>query len=81
MDADIRAIARWAGSQGWTITGDTKGYTRFYDPRGRYVVSYPATPSNPRRRMNDLVTKLKAAGLELPPPSKKILRSRRRRDR
>lgn len=77
MNAELRDIARWATSQRWTVVDDTKGYTRFYDPQGRYVVHYPATPSNPRRRMNDLITRLKAAGLEWPPPNKKMLRSRR----
>lgn len=79
MNSEIRDIAKWAESQGWSTADDSKGYTRFYDPNGNYVARYPATPSNPRRRMADLTTALKRAGLELPPPSKKVLRSRRRK--
>lgn len=59
------------------------GYTRFYDhhhhpPRGNYVTCYPATPSNARRRMQDLQGKLKKAGLPWPAPSKKEQRSQRK---
>lgn len=77
MNAAIRKIARWAESQGWTVTDDSKGYTRFYAPNGDYVVTYPATPSNPRRRMADLEVALRRAGLQIPPPSKKEQRSAR----
>jgi hypothetical protein len=80
MNRDIADIAKWAQSQGWTVTDDTKGYTRFYTPKGEYVTNYPATPSNPRRRMLDLTVALKRAGLELPIPSKKEQRSRRRKE-
>ncbi|MGH2750796.1 MAG: hypothetical protein ACRDK3_07995 [Actinomycetota bacterium] len=81
MNREIKDIADWARSQGWTVDDDTKGYSRFYDPDGNYVTNYPATPSNPRRRMADLNTALRRAGLQLPPPSKKEQRSRRRRAR
>lgn len=81
MNREIEGIADWARSQGWTVHDDAKGYTRFYDPDSNYVTNYPATPSNPRRRMADLITALKRAGLELPPPSKKERRSRRRKAR
>lgn len=53
---------------------------RFYDPEGTYIASYPATPSNPRRRMADLKVALKRAGLQVPPPSKSEQRAQRRRD-
>ena len=79
MNSDIRDIADWAQSQGWTVVDDAKGYTRFYSPAGDYVVNYPATPSNPRRRMLDVMVALKRAGLQIPPPSKKERRSQRRR--
>ncbi|QDQ96707.1 hypothetical protein [Tomitella fengzijianii] len=81
MNRAIKDIADWAASQGWTVTDDTKGYTRFYSPDGEYVVRYPATPSNPYRRMLDLTVALKKAGLQIPPPSKKELRAQRRKDR
>lgn len=79
MNPDIKEWAAWATSQGWEVRDDTKGYTRFYDPNGNYVGRYPATPSNPYRRMQDLKTALKAAGLPIPPPSKKEQRSARRK--
>lgn len=77
MNRAIQDIAKWAKSQGWTVTDDASGYTRFYNPTGDYITRYPATPSNERRRMADLTTALKGAGLELPPPSKSQLRARR----
>ncbi len=64
---------------GLTVEDDAKGYTRFFDPRGAYVAYYPATPSNPRRRMADLQVALRKAGLQVPPPSKSEQRSRRRK--
>lgn len=80
MNSDIRDIAAWASSQGWTITDDSKGYTRFYAPDGTYIAYYPATPSNPRRRMADLHVRLRKAGLQVPPPSKKEQRAQRRKE-
>ena len=80
MNSDIADIAKWAKSQGWTVTDDTKGYTRFTTPQGEYVVSYPATPSNPYRRQMDLVVALKKAGLPWPAPSKKEQRARRKKE-
>ena len=79
MNSDIRKIAAWAQDQGWTVRDDASGYTRFYSPAGAYVARYPATPSNPRRRMADLVTALRRNGLPWPPPSKGEQRSRRRK--
>lgn len=79
MNSDIKDLAKWARSQGWNVEDDNKGYTRFYDPNGNYIQNYPATPSNPRRRMADLKVALKRAGLEVPPPSKKEQRARRER--
>jgi hypothetical protein len=79
MNNAVRDIAKWATSQGYRVQDDAKGYTRFYDPDGNYVARYPATPSNPRRRHADLTVALKRSGLELPPPSKKQLRSRRQK--
>lgn len=80
MNSDIRDLATWAQANGWTVTDDSKGYTRFYDPDGEYIARYPATPSNPRRRMADLTVALKKAGLEVPPPSKKEQRARRNKE-
>jgi hypothetical protein len=80
MNSAIRDWATWAESQGWSVRDDKKGYTRFYDPNGRYITSYPATPSNARRRMADLKVALKKAGLQIPPPGKKEQRSRRSKE-
>jgi hypothetical protein len=79
MNREIKDWAAWAESQGWAVRDDAKGYTRFYDPEGRYVAYYPATPSNPRRRLADLKVALKKAGLQIPPPSKKERRAQRRK--
>lgn len=79
MNREIKDWAAWAESQGWTVRDDAKGYTRFYDPNGNYIAYYPATPSNPRRRMADLKVALKKAGLPIPPPSKKERRAQRRK--
>ncbi len=79
MNPDIADWAAWARSQGWTVMDTTKGYTQFFTPEGDYAGRYPATPSNPRRRMADLKTALKAHGLQIPPPSKKEQRAARRK--
>jgi len=79
MNPDIRKIAKWARSQHWTVADDASGYTHFYDPAGEHISRYPATPSNPRRRMEELIGNLRKAGLEWPPPSKSEQRSRRRK--
>lgn len=80
MAQDIDKLIVWARSQGWDITTDADGYRRFHTPRGDYVVRYPATPSNPRRRFLDVVTAVRQHGLPWPPPSKKEQRSQRRKD-
>lgn len=79
MNPAIRGWASWAISQGWTAEDDASGYTHFYDPDGQWVARYPATPSNPYRRLLDLKVALKRAGLQIPPPSKKERRSQRRK--
>ncbi len=66
MNSDIRDIAKWAELNGWDVKDDSKGYSRFYDPEGNFVTYYPATPSNPYRRLKDLKTDLKRAGLQNP---------------
>ncbi len=81
MNSDIKDWADWAESQGWTVKTDGKGYARFYDPDDEYIAQYPATPSNPRRRMKDLQVALKKAGLQIPPPSKKEQKSARRKEK
>ena len=79
VNSDIKGLVKWARSQGWTVSDDSKGYTRFYDPQGEYVGCYPATPSNPRRRMADIEVALRKAGLQVPPPSKKEQAAARRK--
>jgi hypothetical protein len=34
MNREIKDIAEWAKSQGWSVDDDSKGYTRFDDPDG-----------------------------------------------
>jgi hypothetical protein len=80
MNREIADIVAWALANGWRVEDDKSGYTRFYDSEGNYITSYPATPSNPYRRMMDLKTNLKRAGLQIPPPSKKQQRSERRKE-
>lgn len=77
MHNDIKKIVKWAQSQGWTIEDDSKGYTHFYDPNGDHVTYYPATPSNPYRRMRALEVELRKRGLPWPAPGKKEQRSQR----
>lgn len=80
MNSDITDIAKWARSNGFEVRDDANGYTRFYTPTGEYVTRYPATPSNPRRRMLDIKVALRKAGLQVPPPSKKEHRAQRNRE-
>ncbi|MGH3941818.1 MAG: hypothetical protein ACRDTG_24955 [Pseudonocardiaceae bacterium] len=80
MAQDIDKLIKWARSQGCDVTIDANGNRRFYTPGGDYVVSYPATPSNPRRRFLNVVTAVRHHGLPWPPPSKKELRSQRREE-
>jgi len=78
---DIDKVISWARSQGWTIAIDQNGYRRFYRPDGAYVVRYPATPSNARRRLAEVITALRGNGLPWPAPSKSEQRAQRRRER
>ena len=80
MADDIDGVIKWAESQGFEVRRDTKGYRRFYNRNGDYVGFYPATPSNKRRRLMDIVNALKKHGLEWPPPAKGELRARRRKE-
>lgn len=80
MADDIDKLIAWACSQGFTVEVDHSGYRRFYAPDRSYIGRYPATPSNPRRRLADIVTALRRVGLTWPPPSKKEQRAQRRRD-
>lgn len=80
MADDIDELIAWARSQGWTVSTDADGYRRFYTPGGTYVVRYPATPSNPRRRLLDVVTAVRRHGLPWPAPSKKEQRAQRRKE-
>lgn len=80
MNKAIKGIAAWARSQGWTVEDTMDGYTQFFNPEGAYIGRYRATPSNPRRRMMDLTVALKRDGLQIPPPSKKELRSMRNKE-
>lgn len=81
MNRAVKGWADWAVSQGWSVKDDANGSTHLFTPEGRHVGRYPATPSNPRRRMQDLKVALKANGLQIPPPSKKERRSERRKGR
>lgn len=78
MNNDIESWATWARSQDWRVVDDASGYTHFFTPSGDHVGRYPATPSNPRRRMQELKVALIRNGLQIPPPSKKEQRTARR---
>ena len=80
MAEDIDKVIKWARLQGWRVELSADGYRHFWTPKGKWVVKYPATPSRPRRRYLDVVTAVRANGLDWPPPSKKEQRSKRRRD-
>lgn len=80
MNSDITKLAKWAEKNGYRVEDDTKGYTHFFDPEGNWVSRYPATPSNARRRMADLMVALKKSGLQIPPPSRAEQRAQRRRE-
>lgn len=80
MADDIDKVIKWVRSIGWTVENDSKGYRRFHTPDGRYVVRYPATPSNPARRLADVLTALKGEGVPWPPPSKSERRAQRRKE-
>ncbi|MQA84767.1 MAG: hypothetical protein GEV03_09135 [Streptosporangiales bacterium] len=79
MNVEIRRIAAWARKNGWNVYDTRNGYTHFRDPRGNWVTYYPATPSRPRARMEQLLGELNKAGLRWPPASSSGRRSRRRR--
>lgn len=79
MADDIDKVIRWATSQGYRVEVDRNGYRRFYAPDGTYLARYPATPSNPRRRLLDVIIALRQAGLTWPPPSKSEQRAQRRK--
>lgn len=81
MNREIKDWADWAKANGWTVKDDTKGYTHFYTPEGEHVGRYPATPSRPNRRRQELAVALRKNGLTIPPPSKKEQRARRRKGR
>jgi hypothetical protein len=77
VNSDIKDLADWAKSQGWTVKDDQSGYTRFFDPQGNYVTHYPASPSRPVRRRADLEVALRKVGLQAPPLSRKEQRAAR----
>lgn len=58
---------------------DNDGYRRSYTPDGEYVVHYPNSPSNKRRRLRDVVVEVRKHGLAWPVPSKKEQRAQRRK--
>jgi hypothetical protein len=68
---DIDKVVAYAQSQGWTIKVTANGYRHFYDPEGNWIVHYPKTPGRPQRRLADVLTAIKRAGLEWPPPRRK----------
>lgn len=80
MAEDIDRLKDWAEQNGWDVKISSDGYRRFYRPDGTYVGHYPATPTNPRRRLADIVTRCRRNGLAWPPPSKKEQRAQRRKD-
>jgi hypothetical protein len=77
LDIDIRPLAYWANRQGWTIVVDARG-ARFFSPEGVYIVTYPHHPAHPIRRLADVRTALKTAGLPIPTLGPSARRPQRR---
>ena len=71
MAEDIDKVVAYVRSQGWTVTTTAHGYRHFYDEQGNWITYYPKTPSRPGRRLADVLTSIKKAGLEWPPPRRK----------
>lgn len=80
MAEDIDDLLGYAASQGFIVEPDESGYRRVYTSAGEYITRYPATPSNKRRRYVEVVVALRKHGLVWPRPSKKELRSQRRKE-
>ena len=77
MAEDIDDLVEWVKSQGWRVERDKQGYLRFFTPDEMYVVRYPATPRNKRRRFLAVVVAVRYHGITWPRPSKKEQRSLR----
>lgn len=80
MADDIDQLIDWAERNHWVVKTDASGYRRFYAPGGQYVGRFPATPSNPRQRLRDIVKAVRRHGLDRPAPGKKEQRSQRRQE-
>ena len=74
---DLNKIRKAARDQGWEVAPTRKGHWAFTSPDGQtYIAS--GTPGDVRSLRNT-VAALVRMGLDWPPPTKKQLRSRRRR--
>jgi len=77
MNREIKKIARWAQSQGWTVEDDASGHTRFYNPGGSTSPTTRRRRAVRTRRMADLQVKLRKEGLQVPPGRAKRKRAKR----
>ena len=81
MADDIDELIKHAEQQGWTVDVNSDGYKYFVPPGGsQWVARHPNTPSRKGRRFTEVRLALKRHGLEWPPPSKKELKARRRKE-
>lgn len=65
--SEFREIVHLSTTQGWKVTGTSKGHWRFLSPDTdvpAHVVS--GTPSNPRRFIQQLRSELRRKGLRIP---------------
>ena len=59
---EIRALAKLAEAQGWTVTRTRNGHLKWVSPQGSVVIS-PSTPSDWRSMKNHLAH-LRRAGFK-----------------
>jgi hypothetical protein len=77
---DIDDLLAYAQSQGFIVEVDENGYRRIFTSAGDYITRYPATPGRKERRFREVVLALRKHGLVWPRPSRKELRSQRRKE-
>ena len=71
MAEDIDKVEAYVLSQGWRVETKANGYRHFYDEKGNWITYYPKTPGRPQRRLAAVITAIKRAGLEWPPPPRR----------
>lgn len=74
-------LVKAAKRQGWSHDAKRKGYPRLLPPGGGKPVILPRTPSDVKAVRNTIAFMRRKYGFQWPPPSKKELRSARKRRR